>query len=79
MEILFNKFAGLYAGNFITKRLRDRCFPVNMAIFLKTSILKGIYERPFLNSQGGRSDRNNRDVSRDDNKRRIQTPVKHQR
>ena len=49
LESLFNKFAGLQAGNFITKRLQHRCFPVNIAKFLKTSILEDVYERLLLN------------------------------
>ena len=39
----------IQASNFITKRLQHRCFPVNIAKFLKTSILKGICERLLLN------------------------------
>ena len=35
LESLFNKFAGLQAGNFITERLRHGCFPVNIVKFLK--------------------------------------------
>ena len=46
LEPLFNKFAGLQAGNFITKRLQHRCFPLNIAKFL---ILKDICERLLLN------------------------------
>ena len=34
---------------FITKRLEHRCFPVNIAKLLKTSILKDICERLLLN------------------------------
>ena len=30
----FNKVAGLQAGNFLRKRLRHRCFPVNLVSFL---------------------------------------------
>ena len=41
--------AGSKAGNFFTKRLQHRCFPVNIAKFLKTSVLKGICERLLLN------------------------------
>ena len=40
LESLFNKFEGFQAGNFITKRLQHRCFPVNIAKFLKASVLK---------------------------------------
>ena len=49
LEVLFDKFAGLQPGNFITKRLQHRLFPVNIAKFLKTSILKYICERLLLN------------------------------
>ena len=78
LESLFNKFAGLQTGNFITKRLEHRCFPVNLAKFLKTPILKDIFERLLLNSviQSGRNNRKNRDVSNDDNRRLIQDTVK---
>ena len=78
LEALFNKFADLQTGNFITKRLEHRCFPVNIAKFLKTPILKDIFERLLLNSviQSGRNNRKNRDVSNDDNRRLIQDTVK---
>ena len=49
LKYLFNKFSGLQAANFITKRLQHRYFPVNIATFLKTSILKDICERLPLN------------------------------
>ena len=42
LESLFNKFAGLQAGNYITKRLQHGCFPVNIAKFLKISNWKDI-------------------------------------
>ena len=79
LESLFNKFAGLQAGNFITKRFQHRCFPVNIVKFLKTSILKDICERLLLNFliQNGRNNRKNRDLFRDDNRRRVQNSVKH--
>ena len=32
----FHKVTGLVACNFIKKRLQDRCFPVNIAKFLRT-------------------------------------------
>ena len=38
------------ACNFIKKRLRRRCFPVNIANFLRTPILKNICERLHPNS-----------------------------
>ena len=78
LESLFNKFADLQTGNFITKRLEHRCFPVNIAKFLKTPILKDIFDGLLLNSviQSGRNNRKNRDVSKDDNRRLIQDTVK---
>ena len=81
LESFFNNFAGLQAHNFITKRLQHRCFPVNIVKFLKTSILKDIFERLLLNLliQSWRNNRKNRDVFRDDNRRRIQDTVKHLR
>ena len=36
---------GLKACNFIKKRLQHWCFPVKFARFLRTSILKNIFER----------------------------------
>ena len=40
LESLLNKVAGLKACIFIKKRLQHRCFPVNIAKFLRTPILK---------------------------------------
>ena len=48
-ESLFNKVAGLQPCRFTEKRLQHRCFPVNIANFLRTFILKNIYERSLLN------------------------------
>ena len=45
---LFNEFAGLQGGNFITKRIQDRYFPVNIAKIFEKSILKDICERLLL-------------------------------
>ena len=45
LESLFNKVAGLRARSFIKKRLQHRCFPVKLATFLRTSILKNICEQ----------------------------------
>ena len=45
---LFNKVVGHQTCNFIKKRLQYRCFPVNFAKFLGTSILKNIYKRLLL-------------------------------
>ena len=49
LESFFNKFANLQPGNFITKRRQHSYVPVNIAKFLKTSILKDICERLLLN------------------------------
>ena len=40
---------GQKACNFIKKRLQHRCFPVNIVEFLRTLILKNIYEWLLLN------------------------------
>ena len=48
LESLFRKVANLKASNFIGKRLKHRCFPVKLAVFLRTPILKNIYERLLL-------------------------------
>ena len=44
LEPLFNKIAGLKTSNFIKKRLQHRWFPVNIVKFLRTPILKNIYD-----------------------------------
>ena len=46
--LLFNKVEGLQVCNCIKKRLQHRCFPLNIAGFLKTSILKTICEPPVF-------------------------------
>ena len=48
LESLFNKVAILKANDFIKKRLKHKCFPVNIAKFLRTLILKNICERLLL-------------------------------
>ena len=48
LESLFNKAAGLEACNVIKKRLQLWCFPLNIAKFLRTPILKNICERLLL-------------------------------
>ena len=48
LESLFNKAAGREAFNFIKKRLQLRCFPLNIAKFLRTPFLKNICERLLL-------------------------------
>ena len=45
--LFLNKNAGLQYWNFIKKRLQHRCFPMNIAKFLRTTILKNICERLF--------------------------------
>ena len=35
--VFFNKIAGFQACNFIKKRLQNRCFPVNIAKFFKST------------------------------------------
>ena len=47
LESLFKKIAGLKACNFIKKRRQHRCFPVNIAKFLRLHISKNICE-PLL-------------------------------
>ena len=47
-ESLFDKASGLSPCNFIKKRLQHKCFPVKFAKFLRTPILKNIYERLLL-------------------------------
>ena len=46
--LLFNKVEGLQVCNCIKKRLQHRCFPLNIAEFLKTLILKNICEPPVF-------------------------------
>ena len=48
LESLFNEAAVLKACNFIIKRLQYRCFSVKNAKFLRTPILKNIFERLLL-------------------------------
>ena len=47
-ESLFNKVAGLKVCNFIKKRIQHKCFPLNIANFLRTPVLKNICERLLL-------------------------------
>ena len=44
-----NKIAGREPCNFVKKRLQQICFPVNIANFLRTPILKSICVRLRLN------------------------------
>ena len=48
--IRVNKVAGPQPCKFIKKRLQHKCFPVNIAKFVRTPILKNICERLLLNS-----------------------------
>ena len=54
LESLFSKVASLEACNFIKKRLQHRCFPVNIAKFLRKFYLKNTTGGCFctLNSSG---------------------------
>ena len=45
LESFLNKVAGLQASISIEKRLQHSCFPVNIAKFLRTPILRYIFER----------------------------------
>ena len=48
-ESLFNRVAGQMASNFIKRDSKqDKCFPVNIAKFLRTPILKKIFEQRYL-------------------------------
>ena len=40
LESLSNKVAGLKVGNFVTKRVQHRCFPVNIAKFQEQLFLQ---------------------------------------
>ena len=46
----FNNVTGLQACSFIKRRLQCRCFPVNIADFLRTPILKNICGQFSVNS-----------------------------
>ena len=54
LESLFNKTAGLKAYNFIKKRLWHRCFPVNIAKFVKNSFLYNnvFFRTPLMAASG---------------------------
>ena len=51
MQSLFNKVVGLTVCDFINKRPQHRCFLVKFAKFLRTLILKIIFERLLLDLQ----------------------------
>ena len=38
LEFLSSKVTALKTGNFIKKKLKRRCFPVNIAKFLRTAL-----------------------------------------
>ena len=42
LESLFNKNKDVRVCNFIKKRLQHRCFPVNIAKFLRTAYFKDL-------------------------------------
>ena len=44
LESIFRKLPGLQACKFIKKKPQHRCFPVNIAKYLRTLILMNIYE-----------------------------------
>ena len=46
--VSFNKIVVLQGLQLIKMRLQHRCFPVNIAKFLRAPILKNIYDRLFL-------------------------------
>ena len=48
LDAPFNKVAGLELCNFIKKILQHRCFPANIAKFLRTPILNNICEQVLL-------------------------------
>ena len=48
VSVSFYKVAGLQACNFIKKRLQHWCFPVNIAKYLGTPILRNICEQLLL-------------------------------
>ena len=48
LESLLNKVAAFQPCSFIRKILRHRCFPVNIAKFLRTPILKSICQQLLL-------------------------------
>ena len=48
LESSFNRLARFKTSNFLKKRLQHRCFPVNIAKFLRTVILMKICEQLLL-------------------------------
>ena len=52
LESLYNKATSIEICNFIKKRLQCRCFPDNIAKFLRTPILKNFCEKLLLGWEG---------------------------
>ena len=48
LESYFKKIAYLKVCNFLKKGAKHRCFPVNIAKFLRTLILKNIFEKMLV-------------------------------
>ena len=46
-SLFLNRNTGLQYCNFIKKRLQHKCFPVNIAKFLRTPVLNNIFKRLF--------------------------------
>ena len=40
LEFIFNQVTGLKGCNFMNKRLQHKCFPVNIAKFLRTAFIE---------------------------------------
>ena len=51
LESLFNKVANLKACSFIKKRLQHRCFPVNIAKFLRIAFFIEHFRRLLLTNE----------------------------
>ena len=47
-RLFFNKVAGLRSATLLKKRLRHRCFPVNLVKFLRTNFLQNTSGRLLL-------------------------------
>ena len=46
-SVFFNENASIQSCNFIKRRLQHRCFPMNIATFFRTPVLKKICEQLF--------------------------------
>ena len=51
LESLFYKFVGLFACNFIKKRLQQRCFSVNIGKFFKNAYFEKYMQTTSVNSR----------------------------